>query len=116
MFVMNGGNTMTESVNEIIARLADIEETAGRIVESAEDEKKELKKKYDDERVMYDEQLKNKTEQSIKNISEELEEQEKREIDCLKGDMEKAMHELDVLYINKKVTWSEEIFKSIIEV
>lgn len=107
---------MTESVNEIIAKLADIEDTATRIVASAEDEKKDLKDKMDIKKAEFDQKLKKKTADRIDEIQKELDKQEQKEINELKVTTERSISELQELYKNRRHEWSETIFNSIVEV
>lgn len=107
---------MTESVTDIIAKLADIEEMAIRIVESAEDEKKELNVRMDDRISKYDEQLKLSIEKKIQAIKEKLDKQLQDEITKLEKETEQDIDKISKLYNTNRIAWEDSIFESIIEV
>ncbi len=107
---------MPEEVNDIIKRLVDIEDTAVRIVESAEDEKGQLKAEMEKEMLKFDEEVEKDVADKIEMIRLELLEDEKNELAKLKSETEEALKKLEELYEEKHDMWVDRIFQSIVEV
>ena len=96
-------------MNDVVARLSEIDAAAQQIVDQAAGKKKELNSKSLEERKTFDQELESKT-------KERLEEKNRQRLEDMKAENEKALKELEQTYQSNHAQLAEELFKKVIEV
>lgn len=107
---------MADSVNELIDKLAKIEESAGKTMSASEDEKKMISREHEKRIADFDRQLEDEYKKKLDDIAGELKEKASNEIAGLCADMKKNSDKLDNDYSEKKDEWINSIFEAVIAV
>lgn len=105
---------MADSVNELIDKLAKIEESAGKMMTAAEEEKRAISREHDKRISDFDKELDAEYKKKLDDIADRLKAEASGEIDRLRTDMKKISDKLDNDYSEKKDRWISEIFEAII--
>ena len=103
-------------MNDVVARLSEIDAAAQQIVDQAAGKKKELNSKSLEERKTFDQELESKTKETLEELSDRLEEKNRQRLEDMKAENEKALKELEQTYQSNHAQLAEELFKKVIEV
>lgn len=107
---------MGDVINDVINSLAGIEETAGKIMAAADDEKKSLYKKNQDNMAIFSDKLGKEYERKLEVIKDASRIESNREITKLTDDTDVLIAQLDDSYNKNKDKWVNDIFSNIIGV
>ena len=105
---------MADSVNELMDKLAKIEESAGKMITAAEEEKRLISREHKKRISYFDKELDAEYRKKLNDIADSLKAEAGEEIDRLRTHMKKASDKLDNDYSEKKDRWINEIFEAII--
>ncbi|MDY3251178.1 MAG: hypothetical protein SOX32_12630 [Candidatus Choladocola sp.] len=105
-----------EQVNNVVARLSDIEAAAQQIMDQAVQQKKELGIRSRQQQEKFDQELSAKTKEALQNLSLKLENENRERLDRLKVENEKALADLEETYRCRHEQIAEELFRKVIEV
>lgn len=106
---------MDSQMDQIISQLSHIENTAVRIVETADAQKKELADEMALKKKTFDEELAAETQERLQAMQERLNSEKEKELSELKSATEKALRELDEKYAASHKKWADEIMKALIQ-
>ena len=107
---------MTDAVNELFDRLEKIEESAGKMLDAADDEKKKISALHEKRIADFDAELDVEYKKKLDDVADKLKAKASGEIEALRAGMKEMSDKLDKDYIEKQDEWVEEISKSIISV
>lgn len=105
---------MDKAVDEIISRLADIEDTANRMNDAVEERKKEISAAIEEKTREFDLELKNETAKKQAALDIRMEQERDEELAQLRAATQKALKDLQEKYDMQHEHMSDEIVKSII--
>ncbi len=105
---------MENQMNAIISQLSNIENTAVRILESADRQKKELSLEMEKRKEEYDAEIAEDTRKQLDALKEELNAQKERELSRLREETSNALNELETDFEKNHTVWAKEILHSII--
>ena len=100
-------------MQELIEKIAEIDEVTVGIARSAEEEKKRIEREMRDRTAKYDAELSRDTEEKILKIKEELSAKAKEELSAHEKACEAEIHRIERLYEERHGELSEEIVKRI---
>lgn len=102
-------------MEQILSKLSEIEITARRIMEDAVRTKKALSEEMEKICKDYDAQLEKETNEKIRKIRADLENEKDAQLTALIKDTEDAFSDLDSYYEENHERLSEELFKKILK-
>lgn len=105
---------MENQMDNIISQLSHIEDTAVRIMQSADAQKKELASKMEQKTKEFDEKLFSETEKKLNELKERLNKEKENELSALRSETQKSLEEFESKYQQNHSKWAVEIFHSII--
>lgn len=103
-------------MNDVVARLSEIDAAAQQIVDQAASRKKELTSKNLEERKGFDEELESKTKETLAELSDRLEEKNRQRLEDMKTENEQALAHLEQTYQSSHTQMAEQLFRRVIEV
>lgn len=107
---------MENPVDGMLEKLAQIEDTAVGIMESANEKKKELADEMDLKTKAFDNQLEKETKKKLEDIQEKFEKEKETELSKLKNDTVHALKVLDHKYEKEHKKWVDSIVASVTQV
>jgi len=105
---------MYKQMDNIINQLSHIEDTAVRISESADNQKKELALKMEQKTKEFDEQLAADTEKRLQKMKEKLNVEKSTELEKLKTANLEAQKSLKEKFQKNHSKWAQEILNELI--
>lgn len=105
---------MDKQMDNIINQLSHIEDTAVRIMESADNQKKELALEMEQRTKEFDEQLAADTEKRLQEMQEKLNEEKNAELEKLKTANLDAQKTLKEKFQKNHTKWAQEILNELI--
>ena len=102
-------------MEQILNKLSEIETTARRIMEDADQTKAALSAEMEKQCRSYDAALEQETEQKIRELRDSLEQQKNREVTALRENTEKALNQLESYYEQNHQQLSENIFQQLLD-
>lgn len=103
-------------MNEAIAKLYEIEEKAGQILEEAKHRQVKMQNQMEVEQKLYEKNLRQEMQDNLIKVREEMELYAKQEQESLEKRYHEQMEELDEKYDSHLDELAQEIFERIIEV
>lgn len=103
---------MENQMDAIINQLSHIEDTAVRIMESADTQKKELALEMEQRTKDYDLKLAASTTKKLDELKERLNAEKESELAKLRDETETTLKELENKYASKHSDWAQEILSS----
>lgn len=100
-------------MDKIVAKLAEIEEAAEKIVEHASEEKESLSKEMEKRSEEFDEQIDRDTSAQLEKMNQELRERMERELGRLDAEAEQSITALEKNFSENHSKLAEEILISI---
>lgn len=107
---------MTDSVNELIDKLAKIEESAGKMIDAADEEKKKISAEHEKRIADFDAGLDCEYKKKLDDVADKLKAKASEEIEVLRAGMKEMSDKLDRDYMEKQDEWVNEIFESIVSI
>ncbi|MCI8306840.1 MAG: hypothetical protein HFH14_02205 [Lachnospiraceae bacterium] len=107
---------MTDAVNELFDRLEKIEESAGKMLDAADEEKKKISAGHEKRIADFDAELDGEYKKKLDDFAGKLKAKASDEIEAMRSGMKEMSDKLDRDYMEKQDKWVEEIFASIISV
>ena len=109
-----GGHNMENQMNNIISQLSHIEDTAVRIMQSADAQKKKLASEMEHKTKEFDEALSLETNKKLNDLKEQLNQEKEKELSTLRSQTQAALEQFESKYQQNHSKWAEEIFQSIV--
>lgn len=107
---------MGDVINDVINSLAGIEETAGKLMAAADDEKKNMYRKNEENMAAFSDKLSKEYEQKLEVIKAASRIESEKEITKLTDDTDSLIAQLEDSYNKNKDKWVNDIFAGIIGV
>lgn len=105
---------MENQMDAIINQLSHIEDTAVRIMESADHQKTELALKMEQQTKEYDAELSVTTNEQLNALKEKLNMEKESALSALRQETEQALGKLENDYTANHAVWAQEILESMI--
>lgn len=102
-------------IDQVIASLSKIEESAVAVQQAAEREKAEYTKSIESQINKYDEELEQKTNLELENLSKDLAEKHQKILADMRTDILNSVAYIDDEYEKHHEEWAREIFEQIIK-
>lgn len=106
---------MENQMDNIINRLSHIEDTAVRIMESVDSEKKKIASEMEEKTREFDEKLASDTQKQLDELRVRLNAQKDMELEKLRLETNKVLEQFQAKFDEKHSQWAQEILTSIIE-
>lgn len=101
-------------MDEILKKLSEIEITAEKILQNADEQKKSLSDYMEKQRKEFDTQLDQEVDFKIREIRRNLEHEKDIQLDHLRAESEKALQQLNDFYEKNSSALAEELFQKIV--
>lgn len=105
---------MTQSVEDVIGELSEIEAAAVRIMNAADTKKKQLSDENDRKMKQLEDETVKKTAESIEQLKRKLNAEKESELEHLKEETDAMLTNMQNRYENEHGVWSDEIVRSIV--
>ncbi|MEE0955440.1 MAG: hypothetical protein U0L49_06425 [Eubacterium sp.] len=100
-------------MDTILDKLTAIETAAGRIMDAAESEKKELDAEYKKKRAAFDAEVDRETDSKLKDLEDQLTKERNSHLEVLRQDAGQRLDRLDRIYSSDHTHLAEEIFRQV---